>query len=51
MRWDKSKEQENKKKTKDFQAQMAQGYDFKKAYAVRRFDRLLSALPDRTWVE
>ena len=36
MRWDKSKEQENKEKTKDFQAKMAQGYDFKKAYAARR---------------
>ena len=33
MRWDKYKEQENKEKTKDFQAKMAQGYDFKKAYA------------------
>lgn len=30
MRWDKYKEQENKEKTKDFQAKMAQGYDFKK---------------------
>lgn len=36
MRWDKNKEQENKEKTKDFQAKMAQGYDFKKAYAARR---------------
>lgn len=36
MRWDKYKEQENKEKTKDFQAKMAQGYDFKKAYAARR---------------
>lgn len=36
MRWDKEKEQENKEKTKDFHAKMAQGYDFKKAYAARR---------------
>ena len=36
MRWDKYTEQENKEKTKDFQAKMAQGYDFKKAYAARR---------------
>ena len=36
MRWDKYKEQEKEEIIQDFHAKMAQGYDFKKAYAARR---------------